>query len=313
MSNQSDVADQRVGVIEIGSRYVRYVVGRFSPDGSFKKLNPHQPYKHEIDINNLDQDKVNMLWSKVAEFESDLQRQKFSEKYKLVCGTELCRQLSNVPSNVTLLSPSDEGLASWTAGFLTAYRRKRQGRFTVVDQGGGSMEIVSANWVGAIERRMSDTFPELGSGRMAKVYAQIGHKFLEAVPAFLKVHDDEIERHRASELILLGSAATKIAFNKKHKRNDEDDYDPRRTDGTRLSLGDIEEYYTFIAEEYRKDPMRARNLVDRRTVNTNEYEIVMSGAVLLMQLARRLGHDQVTVSSKGTTVGLSFLRMAGIL
>jgi hypothetical protein len=67
-----------------------------------------------------------------------------------------------------------------------------------------------------------------------------------------------------------------------------------------------------MSKIYFSDPARARHEIDRRTESTNEYEIVMSGGILIMLLAVRLGYERVTVSVNSTRYGVGFMVASGL-
>jgi exopolyphosphatase/pppGpp-phosphohydrolase len=311
----------RVGLIEIGSRSVRYMVARFDRAGAFQiDQRGKDSFAHGIDVDNLDDVKVEGLWAKVEAFNEDLKKIRCDRTW--IYGTELCRRLEKLPgqrlpSFVTVLSIEQEAVAAWTAGFLSANSRSQGQRCTVVDQGGGSTELISATWSGrTVANWIHESF-DLGSTKLATLYSRDSDEYVSLLRPLLEGYSDKIKVHetktRTEELVLLGGVATKLAFNIKHKRHDDDVYNPRITDKTRLSVSEIADYYYNTAKIYKKEPERARYLVDRRTVDTDEYEIVMSGAILLMLIALRLGHQQVTVSVNSTRYGMGFLVARGLI
>ncbi len=309
-----------VGLIEIGSKSVRYMVATFDQAGAFR-IDPRakDSFVHDIDVDNPDETKVAKLWSKVEEFNEALAKIRCDQV--LIYGTELCRRLEKrgqrPPSFVSVFSGEQEAVGAWAAGFMSAQYRS-SGRYTIVDQGGGSTEIVSAMWTGRTIAggHSHESLDDLGSAKMAALYARNSDKFSTFVRPLLEKYDAKIKLHEANgktELVLLGTAATKLAFNIKHKRNDEDDYRPHDTDKTRLSIKEIADYYFKMDSIYKKDPERARYMLDRRAVTTNHYEEVMSGAIILMLISIRLGHQQVTVSVNSTRYGMGFLVALGLI
>jgi exopolyphosphatase/pppGpp-phosphohydrolase len=313
---------KRVGLIEIGSRSVRYMVARFDQAGTFE-IDPRakDSFEHRINLDSMDDVKVSELWSKVGEFNDALLNIRCDRVW--IYGTELCRRLERepgqqLPSFVTILSAKQEAIAAWSAGFLSSRFKNPNQRYTIIDQGGGSAEFVTATWTGkTIAGYFHESLDDLGSLKLAELYAGNTDQYGRLIRPLLEKHDKQIKLHEAvaktDELLLLGGAATKLAFNIKHKRHDEDDYRPHETDSTRLSVNEIAQYYYKMAKLFKEDPVAARYKMDRRTVKTNEYEVVMSGAIVLMLAAIRLGHQQVTVSVNSTRYGIGFMVARGII
>jgi exopolyphosphatase/pppGpp-phosphohydrolase len=84
-------------------------------------------------------------------------------------------------------------------------------RCTVLDQGGGSVELASATWTGKTVADLKfETFDDLGSTRLAKVYASNGSANAKAVQGLLEAAKERVElygrTHKIGELFGLGSA-----------------------------------------------------------------------------------------------------------
>ncbi len=310
------IAGRRVGLIEIGSRSVRYMVAEMRPDWDFDVLpTGTRDYVHNIDVDDLDRSKLEKLWMVVEDFMNNLRVRKCDRTF--IYGTELCRKLKGrpdlvLPSFVTVLDPRQEALVSWMAGFLGTLGKRPGMRCTVLDQGGGSVELASATWTGKTVADIEfESFDDLGSTRLAKVYASNGGGNAKAVQGLLDAAKERVEMygraHKSDELFGLGSAPTKLGFNIGQKRGREDAYDFRRAHGTNVNLKQIMAYYNRIAKLYNVDPLEARKEVDLRTVDTDDYERVMSGALVLLFTATRLGRDRVTVSSRSTRHGMGAL------
>jgi exopolyphosphatase/pppGpp-phosphohydrolase len=322
MTAQVRSGAKRVGIIEIGSRSVRCMVAKFSSNGSFRaEPNEARNFVHGIDVDHIEPPKVADLWTQVDQFYKRLTEQQFDRIW--VYGTELCRRLSKdasqrPPPYVTILNGEQEAISSWAAGFLSvrnpegylSVSQKEGHRYTIIDQGGGSAEFVSATWQrGTMTKWEHEHFDDLGNKKLAKLYTPPASDFSNFVRGYLDKCAQRLQLHIASHntkgLILLGSAATKLAFNIEHKRDEDDDYNAHPVDGTRLTISQIADYYNKIARMYQHDPDKARRLVDRR--HAEEYEIVMSGAILIMLVSLRLAHDSVIVSGNSTRYGFGFL------
>ena len=120
------------------------------PDWDFDVL-PTGPrnYGRRIDASNIDRSKVENLSVVVEDFMNNLRMRKCDRTF--IYGTELCRKLKDrsdlvLPLFVTVLDPRQEALVSWMAGFLGTSSKRPGMRCTVLDQGGGSVELASATW-----------------------------------------------------------------------------------------------------------------------------------------------------------------------
>ena len=316
---------KRLGFVEIGSYAVRRMVATFQPNGSFwLDGSKSYEYVHGIDVDSVDETKVAALWKVVQDLYKSLLDLELPAKDVWVYGTELCRRLSKrqrLPTYVLVLSAEREAVMSWATGFLKVFRTGVDGwMYTVFDQGGGSSELVSGIW--SAKRNKIDNLEyatfDIGHIKLGKLYSSLSTPlYVREVQGVLELHAEQIALHtakgRTSSLILLGGPATKLAFNIKHKRDDNHDYDGRAVDVTTLTVNDIQSYYNKIAKLHKTDPDRARYKVDRRTVKTDEYERIMSGAILLMLISARLGYQKLTVTASSTRYGFGFLAARGLI
>jgi exopolyphosphatase/pppGpp-phosphohydrolase len=316
---------KRLGIIEIGSYSARRMIARFEADGTFRAdRGEAREFIHGIDVDNVDENKVVDLWANVQEFYKGLVESNLAPNEIWVYGTELCRRLSEgsrrLPGYVIVLTAELEAVMSWATGFVRVRNEIDGWFYTIFDQGGGSAELVSGTWNAqkhGIDRLKYETF-DLGHKRLSKLYSPSSpSSYVEHVSSFLERYTKQIglqeNKARMSSLILLGGPATKLAFNIRHKRDDNHDYSARDANVTVVTRDEIWSYYDKIAKIYKIDPDRARELVDRRMVNTDEYERVMSGALLFILLANRLGYPKLTVSAASTRYGFGFLVARGLI
>lgn len=311
-----------IGIIEIGSRAVRYMVARFAANGSLQIEFAPKPFPHEIFIDQIEEDKVATLFSVVDAFKRDVEMRGCSRVR--IYGTALLRRLIDLPgytlpSYVEVLSAEQEAICAWAAGFMSGHSKRAGSRFTIVDQGGGSAEIISGSWTG---KELGDDFSfyaleNASSQHLTQLYITWKDKYLSKLKPIIEDQSNSLKRHEAkdekSELILLGSVATKLAFNIKHKRNENDDYRQKLVDGSLLKVKDISDYFNKMSKLYRLDPESARRALDRREIYSTEYEMIMSNAVFLMILALRLGYQEFSISANGTRHGMAFLMKNGFI
>jgi exopolyphosphatase/pppGpp-phosphohydrolase len=220
-----------------------------------------------------------------------------------------------------VLSADREAMMSWATGFVKTKDYGIDGwTYTIFDQGGGSAELVSGTWNSKrnmIDYLVYETF-DLGHSKLAKLYSTSSPiSCVTEIRGLLERHAEKIApqevKERRSMLILLGGPATKLAFNIKHKKDVNHDYNARAVDVTAISVKEMQSYYNKIVEIHKTDQRRARYEIDRRMVDTDEYERVMSGAILLMLISTRLGYPKVTVTASSTRYGFGFLAARGII
>lgn len=305
---------KKIGVIEVGSRAVRYLVGYFELDGTFHTDRTAAPFIHDIMIDQIDQIKVDELLTAVDAYHRDLQTRECDGS--IVYGTALCRRLREIgqtfPAYLKVFTPEQEAYGSWAAGFLS--RRTQSDFYTIVDQGSGSTEIISASWTAAGMSNVKTQSLDFGSQRLASLYDEIGSKqfpkeLLSLLDKSVQQFDTPAKKGGRGEIVCLGSAATKLAFNIKHKKDLNDDYRSGAVNGTKLNVSEIFKHHTEMSAMFREDPDRTRNWIDRRV---NEYEIVMSSSIFLMLMTIKYGFQDITVSANGTRHGVGFLIRRGL-
>ncbi|WP_315718557.1 MULTISPECIES: hypothetical protein [unclassified Bradyrhizobium] len=316
---------KRLGIVEVGSYAVRRMVATFEPNGKFRiDGSESDEYIHGVDADNLDNHSVDCLWQAVHGFYKYLLDSGLRPENVWVYGTELCRRLSimqhRIPTYVIVLNADQEAVTAWATGFLKIQDKVDGWSYTIFDQGGGSSELVSGVWDdrrNRIENLKYGTF-DFGHRKLAKLYSPSSPSaYVEKLRNLLGQHTEQIALHEAkkhmSTFILLGGPATKLAFNIRHKRDEDHDYDGRAVDVTTISLKEMQTYYNKVANIYKGDPDRARREVDRRTIRSDEYERVMSSAILLMLISARLGYQTLTVTASSTRYGFGFLAARGII
>jgi exopolyphosphatase/pppGpp-phosphohydrolase len=300
---------ERIGVIEVGSQSVRYLVADFEWDGSYRRTQARTAYKHGIELNNLDDDKIAAMLTQVEAYYNDLERHRGVRA--IVYGTELCRRLAErghpkLPRFLHILKPTLEAFGAWAAGFIST--EMQSDRYTIVDQGGGSTEIISADWNG-VEPLGIEVY-ELGYGNQAieEKFRMNAGGIVKSLTDLLDASSPGFKLHKAKapsdKIIFLGSVATKLAFNIRHKKGDDHIYDPRLADKTTLTVREIMAYFNDMTSKYRIDPQKTIEQIDPRV---EEYHLVMPNAVLFMLTCVRLGYDELTVSTNSTRHGMAFL------
>jgi exopolyphosphatase/pppGpp-phosphohydrolase len=308
----------RVGIIEVGSHSVRFYVVDFKQDGSSTARETDSTL-HRVGVVSPKAEEVSELARTIEGYYSRLAG--FNCDHVMIYGTEVCRQISEqqeyrLPGYLRVLSPEEEARASWAAGFLTVGSLTGAGRFTIVDQGAGSTEVCTSSWSDMKAGRIHFDRLDIGHQGIMNVF-ESGSGYLKAIEEIKGIvagFQNRLLRHAAideSEICMLGSVATKIAWHKVRKRKDEK-YNLYRVNGVRLSVREIFEFHSSFLALYRKDRDEARIEIDARKGAEDEIERVISNSVYLMLLAATLKHQAIRVSGFGTRHGMAFLALKGI-
>lgn len=301
----------RIGVVEVGSRSIRLMVADFQRSGSFKATRTGS-HLHGVEIDKLNRSSISDLWAAVDRFYNELQT--FECDRVMVYGTALCRKLAEqpdlkLPSYLHVLSAEEEAVASWAAGFMCTRKDAETRQYTIVDQGAGSTEVISATWTGeTIDNVIFDSL-EVGNQKVMDLFYSSGNAYAKAIHLMVEEFAERIRRHKAAEngrLYLIGSVATKIAWLKVRK-GVSDFYKPHLVNDVPLSMKELFELHSNILKLYRQSPEKARALVDSRAGAEDDFARVMSGSVFLMMLCTKLDYPLVRVSGYGVRHGMAFL------
>jgi exopolyphosphatase/pppGpp-phosphohydrolase len=307
----------RIGVVEVGSRSVRFMAADFSLDGSFKAIKTDS-HLHGVDITAIDEQKVLELLHTLRHYVQVIDQ--FHCDRVLIYGTALCRELQRqneveLPSYLRLLTPEEEALASWAAGFMCTQSKRGECRYTVIDQGGGSTEIITATWNdGRIEDILFNSIP-IGTLGLARLLEQDGQTYSSSVVNILTPYESIIRAHKSSggaELYLLGSVATKIAWLSR-RRDVAEVYKPYLVNNLSLTTTDILKTRNRIVDLFEEDKDKARSFVDPRASGEDDFRQVVQGSGLLMLISLRLEHFKLRVSGYGTRHGMAFLAMRDLI
>jgi exopolyphosphatase/pppGpp-phosphohydrolase len=308
----------RIGIVEVGSRSIRLMVANFQSDGSFKadKTGSHI---HGVDLKRLDEKAMANLWLEVERLHNELKRYECDRV--MVYGTALCRQLAKearqkLPIYLYVLSPEEEAIASWAAGFMCVRTEESNSKqYTIVDQGAGSTELVSANWTGKTVEKATFDSVNIGNQKIMEIFLESSADYGRKLHDMVEELGTKLSRHKASgrsEIYLLGSVATKLAWLRVRKGIN-DFYKPHLVNDVRLNVRDTIKLYTDMLKAYRANPANARALIDARPGVEDEFARVMSGTVFLMMVSIKLGYHDVRVSGYGVRHGMGFLIRRGLI
>jgi len=306
----------RIGIAEIGSKTTRLMIADFDSRGDFRIVNATSE-SHGINLETTDESslvKVNEIGELAHKF-LDL----FGCDKTLVYGTELCRQLSRTYgdkkiNNIYVMSSGEEGKASWLSSLLCERGRFENKLFTVVDQGAGSLEILTAKWSNRTIEVVENHSFKLGHQLGQKMFEEAPNDHLNKVSNLLKLIETELSVHsrkntRSEKVYLQGSVATKLAWLKVRPAGvDRDRYNNKFINGVKLNydwmLGEYQKLYKMFCENYEEGVA----YVDARPNGKNDFAMVVSNLPILLLLIGKIGHSsQSYVSGYGTRHGVAFM------
>jgi exopolyphosphatase/pppGpp-phosphohydrolase len=309
----------RIGLIEVGSRSIRYlVIDVRKRIQDFKLIDNGTVNYNEYNIDpsrikTSDVDKLNMF---VSKFSADLRSR--SCDMSCIYGTELCRSIETLYpgklcSSVRILSTEEEAMAAWAAGFLCQDEEKDKDVVTAIDLGNGSTEIVRAQWDGVQITDLNSTSVALGSSKLMTSYNNNNQAsymdYLEKIlpPIKASIQEAGIERIHNGSVYLIGGVATKIGWLKVRK-DLSDVYRPDLVNGVKVTLGVLTELFAKMDPLYRRDPQSVIKIIDPRRNSEEEAVRVLSGAPYLAALANSIHKGkEYFVSGYGVRHGMAYL------
>lgn len=226
-------------------------------------------------------------------------------------GTEALRRAPNAgaflgPAAATLGVPVEviDGDREAALSFLattSSFPEAAAGVMAVVDIGGGSTEVILADR-GAVRQRIS--LP-VGSVRLTERHIQ-GDPPPDAEVASLMAEIagalDRVDWEGARPAALVGVAGTVTSLGAMAQRLSS--YDPGRVHGFRLTLAVLGQLVDELRASTQRERERMPGLDPRRA------DVIFAGALLLLEIARRVGVGEVIVSDRGIRWGLVHERLA---
>lgn len=307
----------RIGLIEIGSRSVRYLVidvqGRVQDFKAIKIDNA----VHRIDPSHITRADVEKLKLLVSQLRTDL-RSHSCDMY-CVYGTELCRSIETLypgelSSSVRTLSTEEEAMAAWAAALLCQDEENEEDVITVIDLGNGSTEIVRARWDGVQIEDLKSTSVALGSSRLMASYNNDKTSYMryleQQLPPIKKaIQEAGIERIHNGVMYFVGGVATKIGWLSK-RANESEVYRPDLVNGVKVTLDDLSKLFVTLDQLYRSKPQYVVRIIDPRRGSEHEAVRVISGAPYLVALAKSAHAGKAfLVSGYGVRHGMAYLLM----
>jgi exopolyphosphatase/pppGpp-phosphohydrolase len=311
----------RIGLVEVGSSTIRYLVADFDNDMSFvpKKietidhdLHPSAPTEQAIV-------QVNRIVERCTQDARDHGCDSF-----LAYGTAGCRTASMLhpgalTSTLKVLSPAEEAIASWVAGFLCVRTsRDAATTCTIIDEGSGSTEIVRATWSGACITDVAFNSTAVGSIYLMDAYKTNPDGHIALIVDLISKIKDELRSAgvcpgKPGSIYLLGSVATRIGWLASGKTG-ADEYRPDKVNGVRVTRNGLIQLHKTLSRMHAEDPNKARRFVDVRRGREQEALRVLGSTPFLLFLASHLdARGQFFISGYGVRHGMAFLIKRGLI
>lgn len=318
-SRSASSSSVRVGVVEIGSRSIRLLVADLCLQTGLRPVMTRSSEARLIEAVRQGPDAVAMamadIQARIREFRitaAELQVDRLR-----VIGTRALREiLANgdlaLVAGIDILSENDEAIFSLIAslrGLPDVDANFRE--VMLVDQGGGSLEIVRGA-TGPNPRLLESISLPLGSnGVITKMKALNRH-----VGAFRRDCDRTLDAMTLprfpndGRLILQGSIATRCAW-LAIRRTAREPYEPWRIQGRVLTAAALFQMMRVFESVPSSGWGQLRASVSPNAPQSDELEAVIGGIVLFLKLMASWNVSEFTVSGYGTRYGVAWA-LAGL-
>ena len=311
---------KRVAIIEVGSRAVRLLVADVSAEAGLKVIMTRAAQVGLIRAVQagpaaLDRT-LDKIQSHISEFRDVVACLENPPDRVLTVGTAAVRLVAasggrdtdSRLSGIDVVGNEQEALCSLYAAIIGTKRESDQSQVVlVIDQGGGSTEI-------ALGRGPTPTLELINSASI-----DIGHeklvKMLHAVDfnmnAFrLKLTESidvaNIKYQAVDRAFVLGSCATKYAWIKIRK-NEKHIYEPNLVHDSAFSVKTIISEMKQINKIPKASWPAMRAFTEPRDPSGTEFDMVVTGMIMISALCERFGVKEFAVSSLGTRHGLAWI------
>lgn len=310
----------RLGLVEVGSNTIRYIVADFGDNISFVPVRI-QTVKHGLHPARPTAEAVAAVNAQVAEFLRDSQG--YACRQVVAYGTAACRSVQKalpgaLDPRIRVLTPAEEAKAAWVAGFACTEQLPGT-RCTVIDEGSGSTEIVSGLWTGSAIDDLAVYSEEIGSVMLVEAYNIQRKGHMAHVTTILQKMVPHLtasgiaEAAPGGQVFLVGGVATSIGW-LATKRTGMQEYNPAEINGARVTLAELDQFYRGLADLHRRDPSAARRMVDTRRGSDDHVLKVLSSLPYLILLANFLQPSGTFfVSGYGVRHGMAYLIKNGLI
>ncbi len=316
-----NVQPSRIGLVEIGSRSIRYVV--FDVPGRVQEfsLRDNQNAEHRIDPLRILREDIRKLNETVRQLNVKI----CEHSCDVVCvyGTQLCRAIEDrfpgeLSAAVRILSVEEEGKAAWVAGFLCQNEAEEKSVVTAIDLGNGSTEIARGRWDGETIAELKYTSIKIGSAQLMASYKSNRLSYFRALEKNLPsltqtLRKAGIEDNQAGNVYVVGGVATKIGWQKERK-NAAELYRPERLNGLTMKLDTLSDLVLELEKMYATNPEECAKWVDPRHGSEKDVLRVLSGAPYLWGLVTSVHMgDSFRFSGYGVRHGMTYLLKHGLI
>lgn len=319
----------KFGIIEIGSRATRLLIVDTKNDGTFK-------VEHEraepIDLAAAvakGREAVSRAMLKVSQQCSNYVQQARAKNAKPICfGTEALRQIEqnklfdfrHLDFGIALLPGGREAeYAFWGAVKDPRLRAKSGDSYTVIDLGNASLEIANGTIDGNLPVITNTRSLALGAAEIVRLFRSAR----DDLNSFAAVITEYIIQLRLpvptkhSRAILLGSIATKAAW-MKVRRHEDEIYDKgilnREIEhGLFFTPNELERDAKALFERAQGNYKDAMKYVDPRSVDPTDLTLAIAGNITFVTLLRALRIETCLVSTEGPRFGVAHMIAFGVL
>ncbi len=306
----------RVSAIDIGTNTILMLVADIARDGRLTVVRDEhaiarlgQGVDASRNITAETFERVLAVLSRYKTISEDLRADKL-----VACGTSALRDARNKKEvidvvreklGITIEVLSGDAEAQLTyVGALSGFEKKNRDHSAsgnaVLDIGGGSTEVtVGAG--GKVERRWSI---DVGSVRLTE-------RILKTSPPSAEALDEATQAIRmvskdlprlAEDVTLIGVAGTATTLSALAQQLPE--FDANRVDQYRISIDSIRAIFDELKTKRREEIERYPQILSGRA------DIIVAGVLIMVEMMKRLGKDELTVSTRGLRYGIA-MREAG--
>jgi exopolyphosphatase/pppGpp-phosphohydrolase len=311
----------RLGLIEIGSRAVRYLVMDIHERVQDLQSVKITTVQHGVDPTFIDGADVRAINELVAQLKRDLPQHGCD--IECVYGTELCRAIQaqrpgELSDKIRVLSVGEEASAAWAAAFLCQDAEEESDPLTVIDLGNGSTQLARGRWTGSKIVDLRTTSVSVGSALLMNRYIRDPAGFAAFVAAQAALVEKsarvaDIVREREGSVYLMGGVATKFGWLTVRSRMSEV-YRPERVNGVSVPLNIFDQFFTTMGAAYRRTPDQVARSIDEREGSEDEALRVISGTAYFSSLVRSVHHTTAPrISGWGLRHGMAFLLLHELL
>jgi len=305
---------KRVGLIEVGSRTIRYLIVDIADRFSFSVIDK-ATVTHDINPTKLELADVNSLNLVIEQFEEKMQSHMCDVSF--IYGTEICRVLDalfpgQLVQQLRRLSTEEESLAAFAAAIICETADSEEGLYTVIDLGNGSTEVVRAYWSNGRFENLKTASIDIGSQYLVELFQSNRQNYLKSIRreiVFRRTTKQFEGFSQTSEgrMYCVGGVPSKIGW-LSVRPDFQSTYQPEMVNGAKVTRPELAKLYIDLSKMYERNPQNASQIVDRRPQSKDEVLRVISGSAYLTLLGGTFYSGQeLFISGYGVRHGMAFL------